>query len=65
MKTIKHMIWFLRESRSFVNASIPNIVFKQQGIKRAWYFAKNMLHDEKMAKIHGAQRYYAMQDRVI
>ena len=65
LKNIKQLVWFLKESRSFTGYGYFKMIFKEQWLKRAYYFCKQYNYDEKMAKKYGSDTYYAMSNRVI
>ncbi len=64
MKTIKQMLWFLRESCRFMNMSFWKIL-QNKGLKRAVYFVKSCKHDDMMKKKYGVDWAYAIADRTL
>lgn len=62
---IKNMLWFLRESKSYMNMSLVEIIFKYQGIKRAFNFARECAEADRLTKKYGPALAYAMMNRTI
>ena len=65
MKTIKLAIWFIKNSKTFLNKSTLGVITDKGFIKALINFVRSTKHDEKMVEKYGIDGWYARMDKTI